>query len=193
MLYQLAYINFFESIHPISEEAKDFLRKNIQLRQYKKGDSIVKEGEVMDDLMLIREGMIRSYLNYRQNEVTTWVNWEGELVTSVSSFFDKSPSLKSLDCIESTIVEVMNYEQFRELIESFPEMQKIHNFIIEKQLSNFELRVFMSRIPNSRDRYDYFLQHYPDEYIERIPKKVFASLLAIRPETLSRIVAEKLQ
>lgn len=70
-------------------------------------------------------------------------------------------------------------------------MQKIHNFIIEKQLSNFELRVFMSRIPNSRDRYDYYLEHYPDGYIERIPKKVFASLLAVRPETLSRIVAEK--
>lgn len=119
MVYQLDYIIFFESIHPISDEAKLFLRNNIQIRKYKKGDSIVKEGMVMDDLMLIKEGMIRSYLNYRKNEVSSWVNWEGELVTSVSSFFNKSASLKSLDCIENTIVEVMNYKQFRELIESF--------------------------------------------------------------------------
>lgn len=191
MLRHLHFIDFLESILPISEEAKLFLKEKVTVKNFKKGQEIITEGNVMPCFFFIRRGMIRSYLNYDGDEISTWVNWDGEIATSVSSFFNQSPSKKSIDSIEDTVVEKMVYDDFQEMLKLFPEIQLAYRIILENFLAQFEMRVFMSRIPNSRDRYEYFTKHYSKEYIDRIPKKIFASMLAVRPETLSRIIAEK--
>jgi hypothetical protein len=46
----------------------------------------------------------------------------------------------------------------------------------------------MTRIPSAKSRLSYFLKNADPKVVERIPKKFLASFLAMRPETLSRIL-----
>ncbi|WP_299556554.1 Crp/Fnr family transcriptional regulator [Seonamhaeicola sp.] len=156
--------------------------------KYKKGDFIVKSGDICDRIHLVRKGLVRGYFDYKDNEVTTWVGVDSDLVTSISGYVNKSPSLENVSCLEDTVTESLGVDDLEYALKNYPEMTTLYRTIMERYYLFAEYRVFLSRIPIAKDRYDYFLEIYSDEVIKRLPKKYLASLLNIRPETLSRMV-----
>jgi hypothetical protein len=64
---------------------------------------------------------------------------------------------------------------------------------MERYYLSSEFRSFMARIPNARDRFEYFKSFTHQEILNRLPKKYLASLLNIRPETLSRLVLKQVE
>ena len=95
--------------------------------------------------------------------------------------------------MEDTIVESIDYETLQYMIENFPDINKIYHHFILDFFVKTDAKIRLLKIPNSRERFEEFIrlnQHHCKDYIRRIPKHILASLLNMRPETLSRIITE---
>lgn len=183
-LFSIVLLN---SISPLSREVNKFLSNKLVCKQYKKGDFLVRNGDMCHRLHVIRKGLIRGYFNYEDKEVTTWVSVDNEFVTSISGYFKKEPALENIQCLEDTFTESISYDDMRFAIENFKEMSKIHRVLLEEYYVQAEHRSFIARIPTAIGRYEHFLKISNSQILDRLPKKYLASLLNMRPETLSRL------
>jgi len=180
-------IALINSIVPLSKSLNKYFSSVLVLNHYKKGDYIVKAGDFCDSIHIIRKGLIRGYFNHNNNEITTWVSVDNELVTSISGYFKKESAVESIQCLEDTFTESMSYNNMHFALQNFKEMNDLNRILMEHYYLHAEYRAFMARIPTAKDRYEYYLKITNPEIIKRLPKKYLASLLNMRPETLSRL------
>lgn len=140
-----------------------------------------------DRIHIIRKGLVRGYFDYNHKEITIWVSLENEIVTSISGFFKNDPVLENIQCIEDTYTESLSYSDMHYALQKYQEMSQLYRILMEQYYVSAEQRFFMARIPSALDRYKYFLNITNEEIHKRLPKKNLASLLNVRPETLSRL------
>ena len=183
-LYSIVLLN---SIYPLSKPLNKFFAKALVCSTYKKGDHIVRNGEVCDRIHIIRKGLVRGYFNYNGKEITTCISVDGELVTSISGYFKNKPAIENIQCLEDTYTESLSYHDMHYAIENYKEMNHLNRILLEQYYLQSEYRSFMARIPAAKDRYEYFVNLVNPEIVKRVPKKYLASLLNMRPETLSRL------
>lgn len=183
-LYSIVLLN---SIYPLSKPLNKFFAKALVCSTYKKGDHIVRNGEVCDRIHIIRKGLVRGYFNYNNKEITTWLSVDGELVTSISGYFKNKPAIENIQCLEDTYTESLSFQDMHYAINNFKEMNHLSRIVFQEYYLQSEYRSFMARIPAAKDRYEYFVNLVNPEIVKRVPKKYLASLLNMRPETLSRL------
>ena len=183
-LYSIVLLN---SIYPLSKPLNKFFAKTLVCSTYKKGDHIVRNGEVCDRIHIIRKGLVRGYFNYNNKEITTWLSVDGELVTSISGYFKNKPAIENIQCLEDTYTESLSFQDMHYAINNFKEMNHLSRIVFQEYYLQSEYRSFMARIPAAKDRYEYFVNLVNPEIVKRVPKKYLASLLNMRPETLSRL------
>ncbi len=178
---------FFNSITPISKDLKQYLSAHMTSHSFKKGELICQAGDTVSHLHLIKKGLVRGYYQHGSKEITQWVDWENHVFTSVGGFFMRTPCKENIQAIEATQTESLHYDDLQYCLKHFPDMATIYRTLFEFYLVSAEERVYISRIPNAKDRYDAFLASGYSESISRIPNKYIAEFLGIRPETLSRL------
>ena len=171
-------IMLLNSISPLSKQLKMFLSQRMTAAHYKKGDFIVKSGDICDRIYAIRKGLVRGYFDYNGSEVTTWVSVDSEMVTSISGYFKNAPALENIQCLEDTYTESLGFEDMDYAIKNYPDMAALNRILMEYYYMHAENRAFLARIPGAKDRYDHFLKSFNPKIIERLPKKYLASLLA---------------
>ncbi|KAA2219928.1 Crp/Fnr family transcriptional regulator [Maribacter flavus] len=184
----LYIIIFLNSIYPMGNELRSFLSDKIKSCQFRKNEFVVRTGEKCERLYLLKEGMVRGFFNSGGEEITTWVDSENEVFTSITGFFGNKPAMENIQCIEDTYCDYLEYKDYRYCLRRFPEMNHISRMMLEEYYRLSEHRVLLARIPSAKNRLDYFMEHSKKDYAKRIPKKYLASFLAMRPETLSRLL-----
>lgn len=184
-------VDFYNSIHPISNELKKFIKTKTRFMLLRKGDYVNRIGETCDKLMIIKKGMVRGFFEYEKKEITTWISYDSEMFTSISGYFKNEPALENIQCIEDTSIEYLNYSDLVYCLKFYPESKDLNRYLMEEYYMSAERRAFIARIPLAEARYDFYIQNSPEELLKRVPKKYLASLLNMQPETLARIRAKK--
>ena len=187
-LFIILYLN---AIYPLSPTLKSFLVDKIKNRSFKKNELISKEGEMCDNMYLIKKGMVRGYFVSEGMDITTWIDSENELFTSITGFFKREKTRENIQALEDTHCDYLEYDDYKYCLNNFPEIRQIYRIMLEQYYVLAEHRVYLARIPNARKRLDFFMETSKPEIVNRIPKKHLASFLAMRPETLSRLMKEK--
>lgn len=186
------YIVFFlNSIYPVSPSLKAFLIDNIKSCSFQKNELISKAGEICNRLYLIKKGMVRGYFMSEGTDITTWIDSENEVFTSITGFFRNQKSQEYIQSLEHTHCDYLEYEDYKYCLNHFPEMRHINRILMEEYYILAEHRVYLARIPNARKRLAFFMDQIKPQIVERIPRKYLASYLAMRPETLSRLMKEQ--
>ncbi|MHA7864065.1 Crp/Fnr family transcriptional regulator [Flagellimonas marinaquae] len=186
------YIVFFlNSIYPVSPSLKAFLIDNIKSYSFQKNELISKAGEICNRLYLIKKGMVRGYFMSEGTDITTWIDSENEVFTSITGFFRNQESQEYIQSLEHTHCDYLEYEDYKYCLNHFPEMRHINRILMEEYYILAEHRVYLARIPNARKRLAFFMDQIKPQIVERIPRKYLASYLAMRPETLSRLMKEQ--
>ncbi|SIS74188.1 Crp/Fnr family transcriptional regulator [Belliella pelovolcani] len=181
-------INILDQIVPLSEELKTFLSDRMRLDVFKKGVHLSEAGNICERLYVLKKGLVRGYFVSKKKEITTWVSCENELVTSISGFFQNQPCRENMQAIEETITESISFDDLVYCRVTFPEFATINRVLLEQYYIHAEERAFTARIPGAAERYDYFAKSGNKHLLQRVPHKYLASLLGVRPETLSRII-----
>ncbi|MGL5683814.1 MAG: Crp/Fnr family transcriptional regulator [Marinifilaceae bacterium] len=147
---------------------------------------LLAEGTVSKKMYWVKKGALRMWFNKDGKDVTTQFFFEGQLVSSIHSFMNGSPSLFSIESIEHSKVLVIDKHVIDELMLVHPEMKdEVFNFVTERFQHYVEL--FLSRIKDSpQERYEELLRECP-QVVQRVPQHYIASYLGITSVSLSRI------
>ncbi len=164
---------------------------NAKSCSFKKNEIISSAGEICDKLYLIKKGMVRGYFVSEEKDITTWIDSENEIFTSITGFFKHEKTREYIQALETTHCDYLEYEDYKYCLDNFPEIRQIYQIMLEQYYVLAEHRVYLARIPNGSKRLEFFMQTCKPEILDRIPKKHLASFLAMRPETLSRLMKEK--
>ena len=187
-LFIVLYLN---AIYPLSPSLKSFLVDKIKNCSFKKNEIISREGEICDKLYLIKKGLVRGYFESEGMDITTWIDAENEIFTSITGFFKNEKTSEYIQALEDTHCDYLEYDDYKYCLNNFPEIRQIYRIMLEQYYILAEHRVYLARIPNARKRLEFFLENINPKLAERIPKKHLASFLAMRPETLSRLMREE--
>ena len=183
-------IDYFNSIAPLSTELVDEIVNYAIIKEYKKGEFILKAGKVSSHTFWILKGLVRSYYLRDGEEITTKFLWEGAPITSTYSYYGRKPGNENYVTLEDTILASIHYDQMQYLYKTYPEFNVIGRVITERYLYMLEIEVYNLRKQKAEDRYKFIVKHIP-QLLQRVPLKHLATYLGVNLETLSRIRAKK--
>jgi CRP-like cAMP-binding protein len=178
------------SFMPITDELKQILEKVVVVKSFKKGEILLREGELADKYYMISKGCIRSYAVKDSEEKTLDFYTEGQIAVPIN-YNNETPvaSIHYFDCIEDTIAAVSNTEYEKEILQQFPKLETLMPAASEmtsKMMSDYQSSILDFKTTSAEERYLKLRKERPD-LIQRIPQYLLASYLGIKPESLSRI------
>lgn len=183
--YEFAY-RFFQKFMPLSRPEMEELLQFCSFRQFNKKEIVVKEGEVDNNLNMVVKGLVIKYVKVKNNNTILQLATEGHIVHSELSFFSRTPSPVVLQALEPTTMLSMSYTGMNEALEKFPKAEMLARVILEGMYIKKDERKFIWQSMNVRQRFlDYVTQH--PHMLQRVPQKILASYLNIKPETFSRL------
>jgi CRP-like cAMP-binding protein len=179
-------IDYISKFMPLTEVEIRGILDNINLKTFKKGTVLVREGQISNVCYFIMKGCIRQYYLKDGEEITTNFYTEGQPVTPFEGAFKSKPSRFYLSCVENCILSAGTPEDEAKLMEQFPQFKGVVRVAVEEELGKSQ-EILSSYIINSpEERYLHLLKTRP-ELLDRVPQYQLASYLGIKPESLSRI------
>ena len=178
--------DFFNMIHPISKEAIACIDEQTFPVQLARGKYLVRPGDGEPHLYLLLKGVMRAFIKEDGKEITTWINEENEVVTSIRNLGLDIPSPEYLQAIESSSLIAMPYKLVEYMYEHFPESNIVGRKLLEDNYRGAEERAYICRIASAERKYQHFIKTRPG-LVNRISLKYIASYLNMTIETLSRV------
>jgi CRP-like cAMP-binding protein len=181
-------VELFGRLFPFLNEAfkRELEKKSFNI-QLKKGDILVNTGEVCTNLYVIKKGLIRGFIDYGRKDITMWMSYEKEFVTSVSSFLTGIPANENIQALEDCDLECISGDTLQYFYKHFQESHILKSVVLKNYCQDAEERVFIGRLTNAKERYLHLFQGRHRQMLTRAPLKHVASFLGIRLETLSRL------
>ena len=156
-------------------------------------ERVLKPNEICTDMFYIEKGMLREYQNAPKDAVneesTSWILAEGNVVYSVESYIHQAPSAYYLQALEPTHGYRFSRAALQDLLPANPEVAYMAYQLAENYILKMEIRNKLHRLKSLKERYNYFENTQPG-LSNRIKGKVLASYLNVRPEQLSRLRKE---
>ena len=163
------------------------LQNKIQTKRFLKGEILQSQGDRLANAYFVKSGLLRSYvIDKKGKEHTFMFAPEGWIISDISSQFSDEISDLMIDVLENAEVEVLPTRFFWDIFHNYPEFSQDSALILMKRIATLQKRVIMLMSASAAERYEHFLQTYPN-VAQRVPQKMIASYLGITPEALSTI------
>jgi CRP-like cAMP-binding protein len=179
-------IAFLASVYPISKVLKDAIKAKVRFLKVRKGQHVLRAGEINRDLYFISKGLLRCYYyTEKRKQVSTWFMWEHDVCVSINSFYPQIEGYEYIQAIEPCQLICISHEDLDELYHTYLEFNFIGRVLTTKYLVDWSYQLKDIRFLETDDRHKALLQRDPDR-VRRIPKKYLASFLNMVPTSLSR-------
>lgn len=184
---QLYIKNFFDvNDELLYEIASRFVPKHV-----KKGDYLLKQSRLCNQLSFIKSGLIRIYATIEDKEVTQWISTQGYFVTDLASFTFNTPSRWNLQALTDCEIFTIEKDSYDQLVDIVPKWHQLEKLFIAKCFIILEERVNSHLFMSAEERYNKLLQEQP-ELFNQVPLQYLSSMLGMTPETFSRIRKKQL-
>lgn len=165
----------------------DTILKNAgNTKTFSKGAILQRAGQKHTKIFLIKKGLLKSYIiDEKGKEHIFMFASEGWVVSDIESQAFNNKTVLFVEAIENSEVVVLEADEFSQSEKNLEEFTFIFN-ALTKRVGVMQRRILSLMSASAKDRYEYFLQTYPD-LPNRVPQKMIASYLGITPEALSTI------
>lgn len=180
----LVYLQRFSTI---SREGVEQLMPYLEIRRFEKKKKLVNHGEIEDYLNVVIKGLVRKYIpSSIKGEVTLQLATEGHIIQSEISFHRRVPSDVVIQTLEPTVLVSIQYDRMQEALTVVPEAEALGRTIIMQMFIKKDARYFEQLKTSTRNRFLEYMNNHP-HMLQRVPQKILASYLNIKPETFSRL------
>lgn len=164
----------------------DAFAKAEEKKVYRKGDFLIREGEIEKQLYLIEDGAVRLFYLTELEEHTLRLGYNGSLINSLSSFLNGQPSEFYIEAIRQTTVKSISKEKLLQIVhENETSLSQYSEFLETLVVQQIDREVDLL-ITSPSERLERVLKRSPDLF-QHVPLKYIAAYLRMKPETLSRI------
>ena len=160
----------------------------IQEKSYQKGDVILKEGDICENLMYIEKGMLRQHYVKHGKDMTEHIAYENGMVICIESYFCQKPTHLIVEALESCVLWNIPHDYIEDLADRNNEVSYLYRKIVENSLILSQVKADLLRFESAKERYLKLMQLYP-EIVKRASLTHVSSYLQMSLETLSRVRA----
>ena len=156
--------------------------------RYAPGRALFREGEVCREIVLIGEGLVRSYYVHEHREVNLRFLAAPNVATAMQSLITGEPANEWVEAV----TEVRGY---RAEIQTDPTQrdrteERLARILAEQHYLSMDRRLRMLQSKSGRERYQMFRAVMDPRIVRGMPGYHVASYLGLAPETLSRVRAQ---
>lgn len=163
----------------------------ISFKKIKKNEHFYVAGIQFDKMGFVLKGLLYNYYTKDNgDEVVNYFIPEGHPATCYANLLTETPASYSCRAIEDTYLITVQYSDFKKLYERHRCWDRIGRLGAEKNYIEKEIRERDFLILSGEQRYENFVKTNP-HIMDRIPQSMIATFIGIRPESLSRIRANK--
>ena len=152
----------------------------------RKGEQILKEGEICRNIYYVHQGLIRQYYHKNGKELTEHLGVEGTIFMCIESLFKEEPTQLMVEALEHSIIYALPKVKLEMVALHNVNIQILYRKILEESLILSQVHADLVRFESAQDRYKKMCKLNP-EVIKRTPLIHVASYLQMSPETLSRV------
>jgi CRP-like cAMP-binding protein len=170
----------------IPDEDVPLLISCAQARELRKGEPLLKEGEVCRSFYLVEKGYLRTWYNKDGVAINVNFTFEGDYTTNLKSIKSRQPSEFTIEAGEDALVWIFNLDVIANRFDSHPQMALFIRRITTNLLVASEEHTNLFKLYTPTERYLYIEKNNP-KLLQRISLSQIASYLGVTRETLSRI------
>lgn len=175
----------------LSNESKEAWESIIRVRDIRKNDYFLNEGDTPKTVAFVSSGLFAQYFAGKEGELIIKNFFrEGNFMASLSALLIRSPSLFTIKALESSSILEFNFYRFKDLLLEHGDLMRMYivylerNWVLEKEPLEVSFRK-----DTATTRYLNFSKEYPG-LEPRLKQHEVASYLGITPTQLSRIRSE---
>ncbi|MBX2957613.1 MAG: Crp/Fnr family transcriptional regulator [Cyclobacteriaceae bacterium] len=178
--------NYISRFLSFSEEEWTMMQSVLSRRFIKKGEYLLREGEICSHVTFINKGFVRIYNIIQDEDLTINFAFEGNFTTDFASLIPRKPSTDYIVAMEDLEILQLEYTDMQALYERAMVWQKFGRLITEYVLLFVVERNKALLFKSPEERYLKLMKERP-KVMANVPLKYIASYLGITPEALSRI------
>ncbi|MFT3827951.1 MAG: Crp/Fnr family transcriptional regulator [Chitinophagaceae bacterium] len=179
----LAYLQRYA---PITKDDLKLLTPFLEVRNFERRTVILEEGEVDYYLNIVMRGIVRKNVKVDRGDMTLQLATEGHFIHSEVSFHHRIASEMSIETVEPSTLVSIHYNNLQIALNEIPWLEKMARRIVIDMYLKKDLRTKMHLTKKTRERFVDYVNSHP-QLLQRVPQKILASYLNIKPETFSRL------
>lgn len=185
---QFQYLKaYYKQLLPsLTEDNWKITEQVLKVRTYKKGELIVKEGQVCNNVSFINSGLVKMYFMVNGKEKIIGFCNELNYICDYQSFLTRKPANSYVQALENTEVVETSFDDLQMIYEKVPEANKLGRKIAEGLFLEMCEANHAEANETIIQRYRKVINEHP-WLMQRVPQYMIASYLGITPEALSRI------
>jgi CRP-like cAMP-binding protein len=170
----------------MTHEELDVLEGILVPMKFQKGEIILREGEICENIYWVAKGLVRQFYYKNEKELTEYMATEDNIVMSIESLFKEQPSSQQIVALEPTILFALPKKDLEHEAVRNVNIQMLYRKILEESLIISQVHADMLRFESAQERYAKLVKRSP-QLVLRAPLGYVASYLQMTPETLSRV------
>ena len=179
-------LKFIQQYIKIPENDFNQFLPYFEVRSFAKREEVLRYGQTDDYLNLVVKGLLRKYVLVGKNEKTLQLATEGKVILSEVSFHTRIPSNVIIEALEPSVLVSMRYDHVQYVLENIPAAEHIGRQMMTYLFIKKDAKYFAQLNNTTRQRFLHYLKNHP-QMLQRVPQKILASYLEIKPETFSRL------
>ncbi len=159
----------------------------LEVVKVKKKEVLLHFGEVSDTIFYVKSGILKGSIIDEFGDLHA-IRFcaEGDVITSMFSFVDQSPSNIQIQCVEAGEIMCFKHQDFVYMTKLYPGLTPAFHKLMLKRYQDMLDEKSRMITNDATTRYLKFIERY--KYMEeRLPLKDIASYLGIRQQSLSRL------
>jgi CRP-like cAMP-binding protein len=174
-------------IKPLTDEQFDYFFSHFKYQQYKKGQSVVTEGSLVDCEYFVLSGCLKSFfindelkMFILQFAMPTW--WTSDY----NALYSQTKATVNVDCITDAEVLCLSNDDREKMCRELHDIEYFFRWRTNKGYVASQKRLLSFMNNNVKYRYEELMRLYPELY-NIVPKNLIAAYLGVSRETLSRL------
>jgi len=177
--------DFIKSKIAIDNTDLEVILSKFKTRQIKKGQLILKRGQIAYQYFYINSGALRFFFGEFEDQLTAWLVFQNEFFTEISSLNPQKPTRFNIEAIEDSELFYIDMGDMERLYKQLPAWQEFGRITWEAMAVRMIDQILNFQTLSAEERYLNLIAN--SRVAQTVPVKQIASYLGITPNALSRI------
>ena len=178
---------YFRLLPEFSESDWKRFSDYLVIRRYRRGDLLLRPGEVCNQVSFLNYGLGRSYYLVDGKEyICCFIDEDCAYFSVYESFLTRTPAQIYIEAMEDMEVVNLSWEALQEVYKFLDCADRMGRLIAEQLYINITRRNASLLMDTPQERYQKLQEDRPALF-QKVPQYMIASYLGITPEALSRI------
>ena len=165
---------------------KLLFKSKIEVKNFKKGEFLLIDGEVQNKLYLVKNGILMMYFDTDKKYEIIDFAYLNRFCVDIDSFSNQTPSVYCIQCIGDCEIQLIDYEDLQNIFDTSSNVERAYRLLTERIIASLVKRQLNQRIMTIQQRFNLVVEKRP-ELFKLVPHKYIASYINIDATNFSKI------